>query len=102
MKLPSTLRIIGRDWKVEEVEEINDAFGLCRKEELKLQVEKGLPLDLKIDTFIHEVLHAIDWAMNTELTEKQNTSLATGIAAVFKDNPKLAGILWSKKSTEKG
>lgn len=96
MKIPSTLRILGKTWAIEEVDEIHDAFGLCHKSKLKIQIEKGLKEDLQLDILIHEVFHAIDWSMNTKLTEEQNTAMATGFAAVLLDNPAFAECLCRK------
>ena len=99
MKIPATLRILGKQWEIEEVDEIHDAFGLCHKPKLKIQIEKDLKESLKLDIIIHEVMHAIDWSMNTKITEEQNTALATGLTAVFIDNPKFVEMLWKATKT---
>lgn len=97
MNIPSTLRILGKEWTIEQVDEIHAAFGLCHKSKLKIQIEKGLKEDLQLDILIHEVMHAIDWSMNTGLTEAQNTALSTGLAAVILDNPAFAECLCRRK-----
>jgi hypothetical protein len=36
---------------------------------------------------LHEILHAIDDAMQTKMKERQVHCTATGLLALFKDNP---------------
>lgn len=45
-----------------------------------------------LDTFIHEVLHAVHWSMNIQEGANEEaivSSTATGLTGVFRDNPEL-------------
>lgn len=58
MKLPKTLRIAGKKWKVERSEPDNTANGLTCYETRTIYVSPHLTGDDAVDTFLHEVLHA--------------------------------------------
>ena len=61
---------------------------MCRSNQQTIHYADDLQLDEKSDTVLHEVIHAVDHQMDTDLTETQVRRIATGLCAVFKDNPK--------------
>jgi hypothetical protein len=73
-----------KDTKFEE-----DEFGEVDfdKMEISINVEKGT--DHQRDTVVHEILHAIDYDMKLNLSEKQVRSLACAVYQVLKSNIKL-------------
>lgn len=84
-----SLRILGKTFEVLWVDEVaEDAIGMCETHRQRIVMMKGLPVDTERDTLLHEVIHAIDETMGTELTEQQVVALASGLLAVFNDNHK--------------
>lgn len=61
--------------------------GLSRSDKQFIAVEDGQPLASEQDTVLHETIHIVEDYMGIELTEAAVTKLATGLLAVFKDNP---------------
>lgn len=62
--------------------------GLAHPAKLLIYVADDLPKDEVSDTQLHEVIHILDYMLDTELQESQVHRLATGLLAFFKDNPK--------------
>ena len=62
--------------------------GSCHYRKQVIDIASDVHPDEMADTILHEVLHAVDYAMDTQLTENQVRRIATGLVAVFKDNPK--------------
>lgn len=89
------LKIGGFEWTVEESEEVagtNDIFGLNYPREQKIYLKPGMTKQLKEETLIHEVIHAIFWQtgldaeFGNDQEEKITSALAHGLYQVFKDN----------------
>lgn len=91
--IPSKLRILGKTWIVEEAPLDFSDSGSCNRDYQKIMVVTTQPEDNIKDTLLHEVLHAVDYCMATKLTEDQVAALATGLLAVFLDNPELMEFL---------
>lgn len=47
------------------------------------------PIHRKREVLLHEIIHAIDFAAGSSLTEEQVTMLAIGLDGVMKDNPRV-------------
>jgi len=83
----NSLRILGKTFEVLWVDEVaEDAIGMCETYRQRIVMMKGLPAETEQDTLLHEVIHAIDETVGTNLTEQQVIALASGLLAVFKDN----------------
>ena len=91
--IPTSLRILGKSWEVAEAPSDFTDSGSCNRDYQKIVVSTTQPLDNVKDTLLHEVLHAVDYCMATKLTEDQVAALATGLLAVFLDNPELMEFL---------
>ena len=91
--IPGHLRILGKTWEVAEAPEDFTDSGSCSRDYQKIVVSTAQPIDNVKDTLLHEVLHAVDYCMATKLTEDQVAALATGLLAVFLDNPELMEFL---------
>ena len=89
----TSLRILGKTWEVAEALADFTDSGSCNRDHQKIVVSTTQPLDNVKDTLLHEVLHAVDYCMATKLTEDQVAALATGLLAVFLDNPALMEFL---------
>ena len=91
--IPGNLRILGKSWEVAEAPTDFTDSGSCSRDYQKIVVSTTQPLDNVKDTLLHEVLHAVDYCVATKLTEDQVAALATGLLAVFLDNPELMEFL---------
>lgn len=96
MKRPERLRIIGKRWTVRWDYDTPDEYGICDHNAQTLHIQGDLAPDQERDTLLHEVLHAVDEAMGTNLEEAQVRSLATGLLAVLRDNPSFVSYLRTK------
>lgn len=88
----TSLKIVGKRYTIAKAKRASEALighnGMCRSNQLSIHFADDLPPDEQADTVLHEVIHAVDHQMDTELTETQVRRIATGVVAVFKDNPK--------------
>jgi hypothetical protein len=88
MTIPSSIVILGRVYNIDQKDFIDgDLLGQCDSDALKITIKKNQPEILEADTLLHEILHAIDDAMQTKMKERQVHCTATGLLALFKDNP---------------
>jgi hypothetical protein len=88
MTMPSSVVILGRVYNIDQKDFIDgDLLGQCDSDALKITIKKNQPAVLEADTLLHEILHAIDDAMQTKMKERQVHCTATGLLALFKDNP---------------
>ena len=88
MTIPSSVVILGRVYNIDQKDFIDgDLLGQCDSDALKITIKKNQPEILEADTLLHEILHAIDDAMQTKMKERQVDCAATGLLALFKDNP---------------
>lgn len=85
---PTEARIVGKMYSIQHL----DAMGLqgeCNNQRQTIKIEKGNAFEQEQDTVLHELIHAVDYAMQTKLKEVQVAALATGLLAVMKENPAL-------------
>ena len=88
MTIPSSVVILGRVYNIDQKDFIDgDLLGQCDSDALKITIKKNQPAILEADTLLHEILHAIDDAMQTKMKERQVHCTATGIIALLRDNP---------------
>jgi hypothetical protein len=82
------VKILGKEYEIIEADAtiMNDKVGICDYTKQKIYIATGLADDLHADTFLHEILHVIDFTVGLELTEKQVIGIAGGLYAVWKDN----------------
>lgn len=96
MTLPDRVRIAGHDYAIalEDNEDFADAnFGQVNHRTRRIRVNAVCDADQARATLLHEVLHAVDWAVDAELTEHQVSSISRGLFAVIRDNPDFATFL---------
>jgi len=96
MKIPKKVKISGLTYDVKMPYNFTDNaefWGLCchQEQEIRISTKTTASIERKkesIDeTFLHELLHAIDRIYNNaSLTEEQVTRLSFGLHQVFKDN----------------
>jgi len=82
------IRILGKTYTVQFVDrkDLPNDYGECNDEQQLIKIRTDISDENKKDVLLHEVIHAIDFAMSTELTERQVHAIATGLLAVFLDN----------------
>jgi len=94
MKIPETVRIGFKDYKVTKVDGyvIDDnavCYGNIEYDKDNINLSLNYSKDLINCTFIHECLHGIDNIEETELTEDQIRKIAKGLYSFVRDNPKI-------------
>lgn len=99
--LPDSVRVAGFDFTIErrhvfESQSLNQ-WGSFSSIEQKIYIQEVMPSCAKlIDTFWHEISHAIEWAYGIEDGDKEERRVSiygTAIMTLFRDNPWLAGWL---------
>jgi hypothetical protein len=78
------LNIIGREYEVVYLDDLKDVIGDCDCDNLKIRIKNGQPPSLETDTVLHEVVHAIDNAMQLNMTERQVYCVTTGFDSHIK------------------
>lgn len=80
-----SLRVLGEDWVVQsgrmtqdDQRAVCDSVRRC----ITLDPEKSGREDL-----MHEVIHAVEYSMNLDLTEHEVQTLARGLWAALRENP---------------
>lgn len=87
MKIPTTLKIGGHIYTIEQVERVDTTpgennCGDCELQNSRIRIKKGMPQSQKEETLLHEILHALD----TEMPEKQVNNLGFKLYQVLADN----------------
>lgn len=97
-EVPSSVRLLGRQYTLKADDtliESQGVYGLHYETRRLIEYDPGVStIDLK-DTVLHELIHGLDCLHKLDLTEHQVTLLATGLTAMFADNPDLSKFLLS-------
>jgi hypothetical protein len=88
MNIPSSLRIIGREYDVAKLD-YEDQVGGVDFDTCTIGIKSGQQKLLEADTLLHESLHVIDEIFQLDLSERQVYCVVGGILAVLRDNPSL-------------
>lgn len=101
MPLPSVIRILYRSWTIECIDdEAADELGVdgdCKKHRAAIRIRDSLEDVVKVDTVLHEVIHAIYSEYNIKDDDGEEDTVqvvASGLTQVLHDNPKL--LQWIK------
>jgi hypothetical protein len=103
--LPEMIKVGAFDFAIEKVDTLEahsrGVYGQCSSQLMTLSIQRQMPSRQKaVDTFLHELLHAIWWERDLEDADKEERTvgcLSTGLVQVHRDNPWLAD--WIKKGT---
>jgi hypothetical protein len=101
LKRPERIRILGKPFTVSYTQGQpleDDLNGECDTDKQQILVRDGQPLESEQDTLLHEVLHAVEEAVDARLKETQVKKVATALLAVLKDNPSLVTYLRRKRN----
>lgn len=63
MLIPKKFKLGGITWTVHELPSIPNAMGACNHQEASIVLLKGLTQEIKEQTFLHELNHAIMFSM---------------------------------------
>lgn len=90
---PTKLKILGKTFTVNPVDpdvlSDGDTRGRWNSSKCTIHYRADGSIDDVKDTVFHEVLHAIDYTAQLELTERQVHALSGLVLAVCRDNPDL-------------
>lgn len=89
--MPSSVRVLGMDMAVvvhtADDAHMDDKFGYCDNLRMRIVLsESNTPSQMR-ETCLHEVVHAVDWAVKADMEEDQVGRMARGLFAVLRDNP---------------
>ncbi len=87
--IPKTIKIGGFTWEVSFVR--NDSslrssnrYGECSYTDRKIRIESGFNQEQSNETFLHEVIHAVDNIYNNDaMCDEQIDRLAQGLHQIF-------------------
>lgn len=93
--LPATIRIGLFDFTIDKwppQKVLSERkWGACSVAEFRISIQRDMPSAAKaVDTFLHEITHAIYWASDLGDEEKEEHvvgHISTGLAMAFRDNP---------------
>ena len=91
LRRPTKVEVLNQVYKIEWVDSCED-HGTVDLNKCVIQMAKGYPKKTTADTFLHELIHAVNHVMGiTDATteEESTTRLSTGLCTVWKHNPKV-------------
>lgn len=98
---PEAIRLMGRTFLFNYVKgsvlSPDDTFGHIDVYGQVICISDDLTPVEEADTVLHELIHAVDLTMGLSMTEHQVHHLATGLIALFQDNPELGSYLCEDK-----
>ena len=90
MELPATVRVGALVVSVEVLPGIGmleeGRFGLYRAGSQRIEISGEIGHGLRMQTFLHELIHAISFERAIDLKERQVDQLANGLLAFLVDN----------------
>ena len=94
MPIPNEIKVLGLTYKIKFVplEDVgNDKLGWCDCTTLQLYIAEDQPRTALANTFLHEVIHAINYSMGIASGDEENLTnrLANGLCAVWMENPEV-------------
>jgi hypothetical protein len=95
MKIPKTIKIGGHKVKIIIVDKLKNDIadcGMCQVAANKIWIathtpdDEIIPLEIQVETLLHEILHFLSIQGGFGVQEKIVTSFASGLYQVIKDN----------------
>jgi hypothetical protein len=84
---PRELMIKDSIWKIKFVRELEgDCLGLCDPGEKIIYIKQGQSYQERLDSVLHEVLHAINFEYNFEIKHQHVYKLAEAMARIYVEN----------------
>ena len=99
--LPSAIRVGPYDIKIVFLPDDSDDYGHFLASELELGIQRQFASGaVAVDTFLHEILHAVWWAAALPRKrceeERAVSQIAPSLTQVFRDHPEL--LTWMQKT----
>ena len=88
-----SLDILGKRYRIEWVAREEGDYGECFSDQCRIEIATYQCTDQQRDTLLHEALHAVDHELNCKMSEAQTRRMATGLLALFRQNPALVAYL---------
>lgn len=87
MKLPQTLTIDGKRWKVRRgtISKTGTHWGRCYPPTRTITIAWGLTPAEQLQTLVHEVLHACYWDYDEEAIQRGEEALGNLLEALMND-----------------
>ena len=86
MKIPKRVKILGQIYTVGYQSEMQDDMGECDYQNNTITLLSGMPEEKMMQTFLHEIVHAIDFTMNLNLKENQVDNMSVALYQILKEN----------------
>lgn len=93
MSIPVSVDILGQRYTVLHEAPSDDGAGECHTDSNLIRVHPAHGEPAQRDTLLHEIVHAIDEALQTSLRERQVRLLSTGLQCVLRSNPAVVAYL---------
>lgn len=96
---PIKIRLCGQTWTVREKNsnEMN-ALGLCHTDIHEIWINSSCTPEVRRNTFLHEILHALSYVGQLRMSERQVDVLATLLIAMARDNPEIADYFFKEET----
>ena len=97
--LPEHVRILSANWRVRQKHghEMSE-LGLCHCDIREIWLNAGNLPEVNRNTFLHELLHALSYTAQLEMTERQVDVLATMLISLCRENPQLVDYFFREES----
>jgi hypothetical protein len=89
---PARVKVLGAMYDIVE-KKMKGAYGMHFFGKCRIQIAPGLAHDREREVLVHELVHAVDEAMQSQLSEDQVEKLGVGVYALLSDNPELVRYL---------
>lgn len=96
ISLPKIIKIGYQDIKVSEMDFVDESQGVYRADQSEIRIREGLEAREKLNTVLHEILHAIVYSYglkndfkDDDEEEKVVNALGNGLTEAFIRNPEL-------------
>ncbi len=98
---PAKVKVLGKTYSIAFVPAGSDALklngednvGMCDTDAQTIHIQEGMHVESEQDAVLHEVMHAIERAMDLDVEDTIVYRLATGVIAVLKDNKQFVSYL---------
>lgn len=92
------IKIMGQSWTLREISNREmSALGLCHTDIYEIWLNDSCLPEVRRNTFLHEILHALSYVGQLRMTERQVDVLATLLIALARDNPELIDYFFKEK-----
>lgn len=96
---PGKIRLCGQTWVIREKNSVEmNELGLCHTDIHEIWISSSCTPEVKRNTLLHEVLHALSYVGQLRMSERQVDVLATLLIAMTRDNPELVDYFFKEET----